>query len=441
MKRSSTLTAIVAKHLKSNKTTKFALIQHLGSINQMKHFSVKNNMSFDQVYTKPNNDTIFFMPAQNAIGVNSLANNLGNYIKSLNCKKPLIVTDKPLREVGIVGMVTQVLDSQNIPYEIFDKVQPNPTVKNVEEGLSLMNSSNCDCLISLGGGSAHDCCKAIGLVKENGGKIQDYEGLDKSAKRVCPYIAINTTAGTAAEMTRFSIITDEERKVKMAIVDKNVTPNMSINDPVLMMKQPPFLTACTGLDALTHAIEAYVSTISNPLSDACALQAIELISKHLTKAVANGQDINAREAMCYAQFLAGMAFNNASLGYVHAIAHQLGGFYNMAHGLCNALLLPSVMKFNILPQAQKLKRVAATLGEDVSGLTDYEGAERAVQAVLKLRTLCGIPNGLKEFKEVKKEDFGLLADHALKDVCGFTNPRVATKKDIIGILEESYNGL
>ena len=436
---------ICAKTLLSNTKKQSIAPLQLGlklSVNQPRHqarnFS-SSTLCLDQEYTRPNGDSVIFAPSQNAIGVNSL-NNLGVFVTSLGGKKPLIVTDKPLVQLGLVKQVTNVLDKMNIPYAIFSEVQPNPTVKNVEEGLKVLTQNGCDSLISVGGGSVHDCAKAIGLVKSNGGKIQDYEGLDKSKNKLCPYIAINTTAGTAAEMTRFSIITNEETHVKMAIVDKNVTPSISINDPVLMTKQPPFLTACTGLDALTHAVEAYVSTAANPVTDACALMAIELIGQYLSKAVANGNDIDARDKMCYAQFLAGLAFNNASLGYVHAIAHQLGGLYNEPHGYCNAILLPSVMKFNILSSAQKLKRVAVTLGENVEGLSDYEAAEKAVRSVLKLRALCGIPNGLTDNKKIKKADFPLLADHALKDVCGFTNPRVATKQDIINILEEAYNG-
>lgn len=188
--------------------------------------------------------------------------------------------------------------------------------------------------------------KALQFVAANGGKIADYEGLDRSAKPQLPLISINTTAGTASEMTRFCIITDEARHIKMAIVDKHVTPILSVNDAALMAGMPPKLTAATGMDALTHAVEAYVSTAATPITDAQALMAAELIGRYLRRAVANGKDEEAREQMAYAQFLAGMAFNNASLGYVHAMAHQLGGFYDLPHGVCNAVLLPHVQAFN-----------------------------------------------------------------------------------------------
>jgi alcohol dehydrogenase len=240
--------------------------------------------------------------------------------------------------MGLAKTVADKLAAQGISAEVFDGVQPNPTVGNVNSGLEKLKTAQADFIISLGGGSSHDCAKGIALVASNGGKIEDYEGLDKSKVPQMRLIAVNTTAGTASEMTRFTIITDETRHVKMAIVDSHVTPFLSINDSGLMEAMPAGLTAATGMDALTHAVEAYVSTIATPLTDACAVKAIELIGRYLPTAVKEPKNQEAREQMAYAQFLAGMAFNNASLGYVHAMAHQLGGFYNLPHGVCNALL-------------------------------------------------------------------------------------------------------
>ena len=247
-------------------------------------------------------------------------------------RKALIVTDKILGQIGVVARLTALLAEYDIESVVFDETKPNPTMTNVESGLAMIKAHGCDCVISLGGGSPHDCAKGIALVATNGGSIQDYEGVDCSARPQLPLIAINTTAGTASEMTRFCIITDEARQVKMAIIDKHVTPLMSVNDPELMLAKPAGLTAATGMDALTHAIEAYVSTAATPVTDASAVMAIQLIAKHLRTAVNQGDDLHAREQMAYAQFLAGMAFNNASLGYVHAMAHQLGGFYDLPHG-------------------------------------------------------------------------------------------------------------
>ena len=249
-----------------------------------------------------------------------------------------------------------------------------------------------------------------------------------------PYIAVNTTAGTASEMTRFCIITDTSRKVKMAIIDWRVTPSISINDPEMMVGKPPALTAATGMDALTHAIEAYVSTIANPLTDSAALMAIELIAEYLPIAVANGSDMVARDKMAYAQFLAGMAFNNASLGYVHAMAHQLGGFYDLPHGVCNAILLPHVQQFNLIGCAGRLRRVAIALGENVEGLSTVDAAQKAIDSIKKLSASIGIPAGLAEL-DVKEEDFEVMAKNAMADACQATNPRVATLEEVIQIFK------
>ncbi|MGL6065583.1 MAG: iron-containing alcohol dehydrogenase, partial [Cetobacterium sp.] len=243
---------------------------------------------------------VFFMPTISKMGKGSVKD-LGNEIHSRGLKKALIVTDKVLVEIGLVENLTNLLDENKIGYTVFDKTKPNPTVTNVKDGLAVLKEHNCDFIISFGGGSPHDAAKGIALVATNGGDIKDYEGVDKSAHPQLPLIAINTTAGTASEMTRFCIITDEDRHVKMAIVDKNVTPIIAINDPELMLDMPKSLTAATGMDALTHAIEAYVSTIATPVTDACAEKAIELIAENLRDAVHNGQDINARDNMAYAE--------------------------------------------------------------------------------------------------------------------------------------------
>ena len=373
----------------------------------------------------------FFIPAVNVLGQGAIDDAIGD-IQSLGFKNALIVTDKPLVDIGIAGDVAEKLSTAGIVSVIFDGVQPNPTVGNVEAGLKLLHENQCDFVISLGGGSPHDCAKGIALVASNGGSIKDYEGVDKSAKPMMPLVAINTTAGTASEMTRFCIITDETRHIKMAIVDKHTTPVMSVNDPELMLKKPPFLTAATGMDALTHAVEAYVSIAANPITDACAIKSIELIQAYLAKAVKNGQDIDAREQMAYAQFLAGMAFNNASLGYVHAMAHQLGGMYDLPHGVCNALLLPYVQEYNAQVSAARLRDVAKAMDIDVNNMTEEQGAEAAISAIKDLAKAVGIPASLTELG-VKAADIPTLSENALKDACGFTNPKQATHEEICQI--------
>ncbi|QLE84719.1 L-threonine dehydrogenase [Shewanella sp. Scap07] len=373
----------------------------------------------------------FFIPSVNVLGQNAVDDAISD-IKTLGFKRALIVTDQPLVDIGLVAQVTEKLGQADVSSVIFAGVQPNPTVGNVEAGLKLLTANDCDFVVSLGGGSPHDCAKGIALVATNGGSIKDYEGLDVSVKPQLPLVAINTTAGTASEMTRFCIITDEERHIKMAIVDKHTTPILSVNDPELMLAKPAGLTAATGMDALTHAIEAYVSIAANPITDACAIKAIELIKGNLVEAVENGQNIDARDQMAYAQFLAGMAFNNASLGYVHAMAHQLGGFYDLPHGVCNALLLPHVQEYNAQVAAPRLKDVAKAMGVDVSGMSDEQGAQAAIDAIKALSVAVHIPENLTKLG-VKAEDIPTLADNALKDACGLTNPQQATHAEICQI--------
>lgn len=373
----------------------------------------------------------FYIPAINLMGAGCLQEAAAD-IKGYGYRKALIVTDKILNQIGVVAKLTTLLAEHGIESVVFDETKPNPTTSNVEAGLTMIKTNGCDCVISLGGGSPHDCAKGIALVAANGGSIKDYEGVDRSAKPQLPLIAINTTAGTASEMTRFCIITDEARHVKMAIIDKHVTPLMSVNDPELMLAKPAGLTAATGMDALTHAIEAYVSTIATPVTDASAVMAIELIAKHLRTAVHHGDDLHAREQMAYAQFLAGMAFNNASLGYVHAMAHQLGGFYDLPHGVCNAVLLPHVQAFNAQVSAARLKDVASYMGVDVSAMSDEQGAAAAIAAIKQLALDVKIPAGLEQLG-VKADDFDTLASNALKDACGFTNPKQASHEEIVAI--------
>jgi len=364
--------------------------------------------------------TVFYIPAVNLMGAGCLRDAVQT-IQSHGWRKALVVTDAPLVRTGMVGRVTEMLGEKGVVSVVFDGVKPNPNVANVEAGLALLRAQACDVVISLGGGSPHDCAKAIALVASNGGSIVDYEGLDRSAKPQLPLVAINTTAGTASEMTRFCIITDDRRHVKMAIVDKNVTPVLSVNDPELMVGMPAALTAATGMDALTHAIEAYVSTAATPITDACALQAVTMISKQLRKAVAEGKDMPAREAMAQAQFLAGMAFNNASLGYVHAMAHQLGGFYDLPHGVCNAILLPHVQAFNARAAAGRLGDIGRAMGISTAGMTEEQAAQAALQAIRDLARDVGIPSGVAQLG-AKAEDIPTLAANAMKDACGLTNP-------------------
>ncbi|ENM5888883.1 L-threonine dehydrogenase [Vibrio mimicus] len=377
----------------------------------------------------------FFIPTVNLMGAGCLKD-AADAIQSKGFKRGLIVTDVILNKIGVVKKVQTLLNQRSVESVVYDGTKPNPTIRNVNDGLALLKEHDCDFVISLGGGSPHDCAKGIALLATNGGTISDYEGVDRSAKSMLPLVAINTTAGTASEMTRFCIITDEERHIKMAIVDKHTTPLISVNDPELMLAKPASLTAATGMDALTHAVEAYVSIAATPITDAVAIKAIELIQANLRTAVSNGDDIHAREQMAYAQFMAGMAFNNASLGYVHAMAHQLGGFYDLPHGVCNAVLLPHVQRYNAQVCPERLRDVAKAMGVDVSAMTAEQGAAAAIEAIQQLSKDVGIPSGLRELG-AQEQDIPTLADNALKDACGFTNPKQATHAEISAIFAEA----
>jgi alcohol dehydrogenase len=378
----------------------------------------------------------FFIPTVTLMGIGA-HKQLGAQIQTLGAKKPLIVTDKGITGAGLTQKIVDMIKADTgIEALVYDETIPNPTDKNVHNGLEIFKSNGCDMVITLGGGSPHDCGKGIGIMATNGGKIHDYEGVDKSKKAMPPFIAINTTAGTGSEMTRFCIITDTSRKVKMAIVDWRVTPTIAINDPLLMAGMPPGLTAATGMDALTHAVEAYVSTIATPVTDACALKAIELVSGNLRAAVANGGDMAARDAMAYAEYLAGMAFNNASLGHVHAMAHQLGGFYDLPHGVCNAILLPHVERFNMIAKMDRFVDIAIAMGEVVDGMSTRAAAEVALEAIQTLSADVGIPSGLTELG-VKEEDLKIMAENAQKDACGLTNPRCPKLDDVINIYKNA----
>lgn len=372
-----------------------------------------------------------YLPPLSLIGPWSLED-LGEELKNLPYKKALFVTDKILVQIGVAEKVKEVIVAAGLDVVMYDDVQPNPTVSNVNAGLKLLQDSSCDFILTLGGGSPQDCGKAIGILATNGGEIGDYEGIHMTKKVSLPIVAINTTAGTASEVTINYVITDEERHIKMVMVDKNCLVSIAVNDPKLMLGKPAALTAATGMDALTHAIETYVTKGSFGWSDALALEAIKLISSSLEKAVSNGQDLEARSQMAWGQFIAGQAFSNAGLGFVHSMAHQLGGMYDLPHGVANAILLPHVEEFNIPSCAHKLKKVASAMGVDVLEMSDLQGANSAIAAIKALSKSVGIPTGLKELG-VKEESFEEMAKNALADVCTGGNPREVTMTDTIAI--------
>ncbi len=361
---------------------------------------------------------------------------IGRHAKDLGGTKALIVSGKSRHGEELAGDIRKILENAGLKATIFAGAEPNPTDSSVMEGAEVYKRESCDMIVAVGGGSPMDCAKAVGIVAKNGGRIKDYEGVGKVQKGIPPLITVNTTAGTASEMTSFTIITDTERHIKMAIVDPRITPDVAVNDPELMVSMPPALTAATGMDALTHAVEAYVSTMATPTTDAAAIKSIELVSKYLREAVANGEDIRTRDMMAHAEYLAGIAFNNASLGYVHSMAHQLGGLYNLPHGVCNAILLPYVEMYNKQVCPERFADIAKAMGENIEGLSPEEAADRAIDAIKKIASDIGIPSGLKELG-AREEDLEILAEHAMQDVCRLTNPRDLSKEDIIEIYRKA----
>ncbi|OKP73043.1 lactaldehyde reductase [Paenibacillus sp. P3E] len=377
---------------------------------------------------------VYYVPSTNIMGKGCLKD-IGPYIKELNLKKALVVTDKFLVKSGIAGKLLAVLDEAGIQYALYDEVKPNPTCKNVHDGVDFLNVQGCDYLISIGGGSPQDTAKAIGIIATNGGHIKEYEGVHISKHKSLPIVAVNTTAGTSAEVTINYVITDEERKVKMVMVDKNSIATISVNDPELMIDKPAALTAATGMDALTHAIEALVTPGAYPVTDATALAAVELIFANLARTVKNGHDIEAREQMVYAIFLGGLAFNNAGLGYVHAMAHQLGGVYDLPHGVCNAMLLPYVEEENAKHVPEKFRSIAKAIGLQVEGKTDQECAAFVIESIKALSREVGIPSKLSELG-VDEVDLDLLAENSMKDACAPGNPFIPTKEEVIALFRK-----
>lgn len=377
-----------------------------------------------------------YLPPLSLVGPGVIAD-LAEEIRDLECNKVLVVTDKILNELGVVKSVTDLLDAQAVNYVIFDEVKPNPTCANVNDGLVVFNENSCDFILTIGGGSPQDCGKAIGILAANGGEIKDYEGINISKKKGIPTAAINTTAGTASEVTINYVITDEERKVKMVMVDKNCLVSIAVNDPELMLNKPAALTAATGMDALTHAIEAYVTVGAFPWSDHMSLYSIQLISESLRDAVRDGKNLEARSKMAWAQFIAGQAFSNCGLGFVHSAAHQLGGQYNTPHGVANAVLLPHVERFNLSACPEKFAKIAVAMGVDTTGMSTQEAAEAALTAITQLSKDVGIPASIKELG-AKPEDFELLAKNALADVCTGGNPKAVSLEDAVKIYQNAY---
>lgn len=359
---------------------------------------------------------------------------LPEVIARLGKKKALVVTDKGLIQFGVAKQVTDILDEASLPYEIFADVKPNPTVSNVKAGIEAFKAAAADYLIAIGGGSAMDTAKAIGIVINNPefDDIVSLEGCAPTRNKSVPMIALPTTAGTAAETTINYVIIDEQKQKKMVCVDPNDIPAVAIIDAELMYSLPRGLTAATGMDALTHAIEGFITKGAWAMSDMFELEAIRMISRHLPTAVEEPKNVAARDGMAVAQYIAGMAFSNVGLGLVHGMAHPMGSLFDVPHGVANALLLPTIMEFNRPAAMHKYPQIAQAMGVDISGMTNEQAAVAAVEAVRDLAIRVGIPQHLTELG-ITETDIPALAEQALADVCTPGNPRDVTLDDIVAL--------
>ena len=362
---------------------------------------------------------------------------LPEVVKRLGKTKALVVTDPGLIKFGVAGKVTEVLDAASIPYEVFSDVKPNPTVSNVQHGIDAYKASGADFIIAIGGGSAIDTAKGIGIVINNPefADIVSLEGCAPTRHKSVPIVALPTTAGTAAETTINYVIIDEQKQKKMVCVDPNDIPAVAIIDAELMYSLPPALTAATGMDALTHAIEGYITKGAWSMSDMFEIEAIRMISASLPTAVAEPSNAEARNAMAVAQYIAGMAFSNVGLGLVHGMAHPLGSLFDVPHGVANALLLPTIMEFNMPCCLDKYPAIARAMGANTDGMSAEEASKAACQAVKDLAIKVGIPQHLTELG-ITRNDIPRLAQQAIEDVCTPGNPREVTLAEIEQLYEK-----
>lgn len=352
-------------------------------------------------------------------------------------KKVMMVTGRTsARKTGALLKTMDILKEYDLEVIVFDEVESDPSVHTVRKGTEKAKEHEIDVIVALGGGSALDAAKAISAMCTNPGDITNYEK-NTLTNAGLPIIAIPTTAGTGSEISKFTVITDTERKIKMLIGGEAIIPKVAILDPGLTVMMPKHVTAATGMDALTHAIEAYISKVSQPMTDIYALQAIELISKYLPMAVLDGENMEARQNMLMGQMYAGFAFSNASVALVHAMARPLGAYFDVPHGLANALLLPTVMEFNRPACKEKLLRVAMAMGEKVEGLSENEGSSKAITALKQLFLETGLPKSLKEVG-VLRESIEDLAKDAIQSGSVLFNPRKPSLEEIINLYEQIY---
>lgn len=363
-------------------------------------------------------------------------NSVANYAKTFGARKVLLVSDPGVETAGWVEDISRNLQADGIEHVTFTQVSPNPRAHEVMAGVDFYREHGCNIIVAVGGGSPMDCAKGIGIVSANGRHILDYEGIDQIRAPIPPLIFIPTTAGTSADVSQFAIINDQSERVKISIVSKAVVPDVALVDPDTTRTMDPFLRACTGLDALVHAIEAFVSTASGPMTDMFALDAIRLINGNLEQLVANPADERLREQIMLGSMKAGLAFSNAILGAVHAMSHSLGGFLDLPHGLCNSILLEHVISYNFSAAPERFKVIAETMGLDTRGLSGNEVKARLLARVVELKQNIGLYQKLAEIG-VRTADIPTLSAKAIKDPCLLTNPRKSNRRDVEVVYEEA----
>jgi alcohol dehydrogenase class IV len=362
---------------------------------------------------------------------------VSRYVQNYGGKLILLVTDPGVIAAGWGREIQTLLQESDFEVVVFDALSPNPRDYEIMNGAELYRQAGCDVIVAVGGGSPLDCAKGIGIVVSNGGSILSYEGVDQVPVPMPPLICIPTTGGTSADISQFAIITDTSEKVKRAIISKSVVPDVALVDPVTLTTMSPYLTACSGMDAMVHAIEAYVSNASSPITDVHALEAIRLIHSNLLFSVQNPDNEIFRHQIMLASLQAGLAFSNASLGCVHSMAHSLGGFLDLPHGECNALLLPHVVNYNFTVAPERFSRIGQALGLDLSGLNESESRKKMVNSIIDLRKSCGIDGGLAA-RGVSLSDVNQLAENAFDDPCNATNPRAPIGSDLETIYKEAF---
>ena len=377
----------------------------------------------------------FVLPTKIRYGV-GVVTGLGEELRQLNATKVMILTDKGLMKAGLVNQITALIAAEGLPYVIYDEIEANPKDYNVEQAAEAARAQAIDVIVAFGGGSPIDAAKAVAVLAPQGGRVRDYQGKGKIGSNCIPIITIPTTAGTGSEVTFSSVITDTKEKFKFTIKSPAIAAQTALVDPALTLTVPPLVTAATGIDALTHAIEGYTANCTEPIAEAVGLYAVEYLAKNIVEAVKNGSNLEARDQMMMGSLLAGLSFSHADVASVHCMAEALGSLYDAPHGMCNAILLPYVMEYNLPACTAKYARVARAMG--IEEQNDYEAALKGIEHIKLLSQEIGLP-GIQSLT-IDSKDFPLLAAMSEKNGSNDSNPRKITKDDYLMLFQKAYQG-